>query len=839
MPHPYRFGRIEVRPVERQLLLDSEPVKLGARAFDVLLALIESRDRVVGKNELFDLVWPGLVVEENNLQVQIASLRKLLGPQAIATVPGRGYRFALPAEGDVLRPAPADLPAVQRKASTNLPEVLPPLYGRETDVDAVIRLLQEHGVVSIVGAGGIGKTRLALEAAHRLRGIFPDGVWLVELAALSDSARVAASVAQSIGITLSEEAVAVEALVDTLRSRSLLLVLDTCEHLLQSVAETVDRLRSGVPGVRVLSTSQEPLKVQEEQVERLGSLAVPPAGATRDQALQYGAVQLFVARAKAAQPLFHLGEDEVAAVVQICSRLDGVALAIELAAARVPFLGVAGLLDRIDQQLRLLSGGGRLALARHRTLRAALEWSHGLLAGDEQAVFRRLGVFAGSFSLDAAQQIAEDGRIDRWAALEHLSTLAEKSLVQVEGAGVPRYRLLESTRHFALERLAMADESEALMTRHAEVMLRQLRDLTHRTLCGEAWQAASQLIADFDNLRLAIARIGERKECRDLAIELIAYGALMFSWLGLNAEATGWLNGVRPQIDESTPEDLRAIFWLAMTFTAVYSAPLEGAKAGQIAAELYGARDQRQLQYVALCRASLGFASAGDLQSAAAPLASAAALRERIWPPSLLAEYERAEAFVSAQSGLIEKAQQHYLAALHLWKAGGNDVGVLNMLDCLADVEFALGRFDSAIRRSRELLLLTDRKGMKTRGIELVNLGAALVHSGEFEEGGLRLRQGYEQLVGSVGDTLLFFDHVAYWLAVQGRVEDAALIAGHADAAYVRRGRTRQPSEARSYARTMELIGKDVRVDAAQQLKLEGSDLSEADAFGLAFGTRQ
>lgn len=288
-----------------------------------------------------------------------------------------------------------------------------------------------------------------------------------------------------------------------LAAQRVLLVLDNCEHLTDAVAEFVEVVCAAAPGVRVLATSQETLKTSDEHVYRLGSLAVPTRGGA--EAREIGAVSLFVARAEAVDPRFSLTPENTPAVVEICRRLDGIPLAIELAAARLPLLGVEGLRVRLDERFSVLTAGARTVLRRHQTLRATFEWSHGLLAPEQQTVFRRLGVFAGSFTLEAAQQVVEDGAIDRWSALDHLGALVDKSLVLAEGDGIPRYRLLETARAYSLERLAEAGETPAMMRRHAEALLEQLnvfeREDEVLPARVEGWQAGA---AELDNLRAAL-----------------------------------------------------------------------------------------------------------------------------------------------------------------------------------------------------------------------------------------------------------------------------------------------------------------------------------------------
>jgi DNA-binding winged helix-turn-helix (wHTH) protein len=299
-----QFGRFELQADHRVLLQDGEAIALGARPFDLLVALVERRERVVTKAELLDLVWPGLVVEENNLQVQVSLLRKLLGTQAIATIPGRGYRFTADLESTPVAQSnvAASSPFPTRTSAdatvaplTNLPVELPPLYGRAADLQLLRALIDAHRLVSVVGAGGIGKTALAQALVQPLRGAFEDGTWLVELAPVADASLVATTVAGVLHVTLGAEA-QVETLAKALSTSRMLIVLDNCEHLLHAVAETAAALLRAAPNVRLLVTSQEPLKVAQEHVYRVEALALP-GDADLESARQSGANALFTSGA--------------------------------------------------------------------------------------------------------------------------------------------------------------------------------------------------------------------------------------------------------------------------------------------------------------------------------------------------------------------------------------------------------------------------------------------------------------------------------------------------------------------------------------------------------------
>ena len=442
------------------------------------------------------------------------------------------------------------------RARTNLPAQLLSLYGRAHDLATIKALLRQHVVVTVVGAGGIGKTRVAqavaAEIAVEWAADFPDGVWWVELAALSDGALIPSAVARALGVQLPGDRLPGEAIVSLLASQRLLLVLDNCEHLVDAVAEFIESVRAAAPQVRFLVTSQETLKTAEEHIYRVGGLAVRAEGGA--DALQAGAIELFVARAKAADPNFAVTRAHTPAIVEICRRLDGIPLAIELAAARLTLLGVEGLRARLDERFNVLTAGARVVLRRHQTLRATLEWSHGLLTPDESTVFRRLGVFAGTFTLESAQHVASDERIDGWAALDHLGALVDKSLVLAEGDPVPRYRLLETTRAYALERLAEAGETRARAPAACRSDARAARRLRQgrSALANDAGDEVP-LAAELDNLRAALTWVVTAAEGADLVVPLA--GVSIHVWLAATDPAEGIerLLALRDHVHDGVP----------------------------------------------------------------------------------------------------------------------------------------------------------------------------------------------------------------------------------------------------------------------------------------------
>ena len=458
----YRFERFRLVPPERKLYERERPVKLGARAFDTLLALVEEHARPVSKVELMARAWPGRIVEENNLQVQISTLRKVLGQHAIATIPGCGYQFAL-----VLEAAPADAGAPAR-ARSNIPKPLTSFIGRESDLTELARLLGETRLLTLTGIGGCGKTRLAIRLAESVRESFADGVCFVDLAAVAEPQRVALSIAGALELREEADKPIEDTLIRHLSTRATLLVLDNCEHLLAVCATLAERLLKAAAALRVLVTSREGLGIAGERLVPVRSLSLPAHVDDVHAVAESEAVRLFVARAADVAPGFVLTGDNAGTVTDICTRLDGIPLAIELAAARIKLLSVDQIRERLNDRFRLLTGSARM-VSRHQTLLATLQWSYEHLAAAEQVWLRRLSVFAGGWTLEAATAVASDDRNEA-EALDRLGRLVDQSLVLVnrDDASSPRYSMLESVRQYAQDRLNECGESEVLRDRHLD-----------------------------------------------------------------------------------------------------------------------------------------------------------------------------------------------------------------------------------------------------------------------------------------------------------------------------------------------------------------------------------
>lgn len=867
LPTPCRFGRFVLDPAERLLLADGQPVTLGARAFDVLVALVGEAGRLVSKRELLDRVWSGLVVEENNLQVQVSALRKLLGPAALATIPGRGYRFELPVESAAEAPAPPAAPAVV--AATSVPGLLTPaipgaaaadregsdaaqtsqvptnvpvrqstLYGRTQDLEALGALLAAHPVVTITGPGGMGKTRLALAVVARLAAggaqDYPDGVWWVELASLSDGDLVPATIARVLGVHVGQERSLVEALVAVLALQRILLVIDNCEHLTEAVAALVDRLRTSAPGVRILVTSQETLKVPEERVYRVGALALPAASAS-DEAKRSGAVELFAARVEAVDPHFALTPANLQQVVEICRRLDGIPLAIELAAARIPLLGVEGLRTRLDHRFAVLTAGARVVLRRHQTLRATLEWSHGLLTAEEQRVFRRLGVFAGSFTLEAAQHVAEDDGIDGWAALDHLGALVDKSLVLAEGDPVPRYRLLETTRAYALERLGEAQETSLMLRRHAEALREGLTAIARETATDSGRRSAyAHAAPELDNLRAALAWAGQADDCSELAIGLVAYSSPV--WSATFHMQEGFTRGasVATQVHDGLPPSLVARFWATLASLGLYSVRRDAYDAAARSVALYRTLDEPKKLYSALLIAAvLGYRFA-TAEEVGHYIAEAEALLRPEWPPMQRARLEFARSRWFDLQGRYEESLAAAQRQADVCLAAGSEDGSHYAMSNVVGALNRLGRYQDALAQARTSIARLEVLGGAS-GAGHLWMGAMVAELllGDLDAARASGRAAYALLLRE-GDEVRTLRPLARLLLRSGRPADAARLVGYADALERRAGIGRSAGHAIVREALHAELAAVLDGDEITRLAAEGAALGEADAMRLA-----
>lgn len=491
-----QIGSLQVNFDQRNVQQNGLSLRIGARAFDILEVLYRANGAILSKDQIMDAVWPGLIVEENRLQVHIASLRKLFGAQRdlIKTVPGRGY--VLVAQRAHTVEALAHAQPEPRHAA--LPPLVSPLIGRDAEIEQVIAQLDRESVTTVVGAGGIGKTALALHVAHEMGSRYGLPACLVELANASSHEEVLAAVALALAPRSQEAQPCVATISGDLCAAPCLLVIDNAEHVIDIVAGLVETLVTRNPSARLLVTSREPLHIRAESVLRLEPLRVPASGESTQEMLAHPAVELFLRHARSFAAICTADERSIALVADICRRLDGLPLAIELAAARVATLGVEGVAERLDHRLDLLAGGLRSALPRHQTLRATFEWSYALLDTASRVLFRRLGCFTGTFTFDAVCAVATEPGMSIPVVVSSLGDLTTKSLLNVEFHGpIATYRLTECARAYALDKLREEGEAHVIAARHMRYMQNRIEEsglvLAHDSHAGTEIQARFSL----------------------------------------------------------------------------------------------------------------------------------------------------------------------------------------------------------------------------------------------------------------------------------------------------------------------------------------------------------
>jgi predicted ATPase/DNA-binding winged helix-turn-helix (wHTH) protein len=550
------FGPFRLFAAERQLKKGDEALQLGGRALDTLIALVERAGEVVTQRELISRVWPDVTVEEANLRVHIANLRKALGDgredaRYIVTVPGRGYCFV----ARVTAAAPQFSPP--RKATVSdrlqrLPPELTRMIGRDDTIRALSAQLMMYRFVSIVGAGGVGKTTVAISVAHALLDGFNGAVFFVDLAALTDAKLVPTTVASAIGFMMQTK--------DPLRSlpafigdRKILLVLDNCEHVIDSAATLAERVVGEAPQTHVMTTSREALRVEGEHVHLLYALDCPPEDVTltSTEALNYPAAQLFMERAVASGYGGVLNDIDAPIVATICRRIDGIPLAIELAASRAGPLGIRGVGELLDNRFSLLWRGRRTALPRHQTLHAMLDWSYNLLSQHEKVVLGRLSVFVGDFALDAACSVAADAEIDQASSTRAITSLLAKSLIsKTESRGSTYYRLLETTRTFAAAKFSERGEANRVARRHAKFFSDFLQ---HNEIVQSRFgeHDLSRYASHIGNVRAALQWAFSDEGDVTLGAELAAWAAPLFVGLSLLEECTRWCERALAGLDDA------------------------------------------------------------------------------------------------------------------------------------------------------------------------------------------------------------------------------------------------------------------------------------------------
>lgn len=782
-----RFGVFRLLPVQRQLTRDGIPVALGARAMDLLLHLTAEAGTIVGKQELMKAVWPGRIVEENNLTVNMAALRRALGAAGedqplIRTVTGRGYVFV----ATVLPDAPEDAataPAVGVPPFASVPRLATRLIGRDAAVTELQRLVRQRRVVSIVGPGGVGKTALALHLADTVAADFPDGIAFVDFSTVGDPERVAEAVASVLAGGGGGSNTATDRLTAFLRERRALLVLDNCEHMIEPVAMLVNALVAACPGIVVLVTSRESLFVPGEQIFRLQPLPFPedPKAVTAATALAYGAVDLFVERG-AAQGGFALDDANAPVVAAICARLDGIPLALEMAASRLKVLSPAQLAERLVERFRLLGVSGRGTTPRHRTLQAMIDWSYDLLAPDERALLHCLSAFAGGASLAAIRALSSDGpgADDDVALLDRLTALADKSMVTVEPVTPPRFRLLESVRQYAVRKALEAGET-ALPARHAAYYADRFAEAARAwpTRKGREWLAA--YAPDVENLRAALAWAfgpgGDPAIGRRLAASAVAL------WWELPetpvAEGQRWMSAAAAQADDEPSMVVRGWLrlgqsWRDFRFSDVENLP----SAVEAVAHFRDAGDAEGLG-AALWRAGSASLTRETMDQSEAYLVEAEQVLRALAPGKWLALALIRLGDLRFRQGKLAPAFANYQEGFTLSRSTDFWIGLVNGGSNMAELMFATGEVERALDQLEDL---RDELPPSRRTPLMSTLTAHLLVAGDLEGMRIAAREVVAQgsAIGLTSSVAWVVESVALLAALNGRFDVAARLAGYA-----------------------------------------------------------
>jgi predicted ATPase/DNA-binding winged helix-turn-helix (wHTH) protein len=815
MPTHYRFGEFKLLPEERLLFRRGSPQPLTGRAFELLVTLARRPGHLLAKDELLRTVWEGRIVEENNLAVQVGVLRKLLGPESITTIPGYGYRFAL----DVLDVGADGHDEPGRRGRGNVPMRLPSLIGRDAELAETGALLQAHSLLTICGGPGTGKTRLALELAQRQLERHADGVWWVDLTLLQEGESPASMIACALGVPLPEGSDPVPALAQRLAHVDMLLILDNAEHRFSDVSDVSGALVRHTARLRIVVTSQVPLRANVERVFRLGALPLPEA------------VCLLAERA-GTEGWSGAAADQAAA---ICRELDGNALAIELAAGRVDALGLEGLASRLQQRLTLLGPADGVQASRSNALAAAMSWSHDLLAERERLVLRRLAIFPGSFSLESTALVLGDETLPAARVVESVLRLVDRSLVSVERGAYRRFRLLETTRLFALERLDAAGETEAARARLCAGMRWLLEDAYEESWCTQATEWSARYAPDLATIWVALKWAAEHD--LDAAIALFGASCAVWRQTGDAPAARGFVEAIASRVNDSIDAQLRARFWLACAYAQTITHPGPAREAAQRAAALYRKLGDSRGEYLSLVEYAFNWRV--DCVEARDALECAKAIEIAGWPAAVIERGRTSEAVMHMTAGRYDQARLCYLDAEETCRRGGFAKGIERAQINLADLARAAGRVNDAVRLGESLReQMRDREGSVSLAIVLTNLLGALMELGRHESAREVAVECWRRVGRLALDEYgwLALDSLALLHLHDGRIAVAATLAGASDREFQRHGQfQRQPNEAKDRAALAAGLACRLPSAEVEGLHARGWRMSTTDTLGLAF----
>ncbi len=740
---------------------------------------------------------------------------------------------------------------------TGLPTVFPPLrsldalpnnlpvqpttfVGREHDLAEVKDLVGRSSLLTLVGSGGVGKTRLALQVGVELLDRYPDGVWFVDLAPITDPELVSSVIAQALGMSQQGGRPVDASIPPWLKRKKLLLIVDNCEHVLETVALLASSIIRTGSEVRILATSRQALDIRGEVIHRLPSLSVPAevVGMSAAEALHYDAVVLFVDRARAADTRFALTADSAPIVAQICRRLDGIPLAIELAAARVKMLSIPNLAQRLNERFKVLTGTSRDVLARQKTLSATIDWSYDLLTPQEQAFFARLGVFAGGFSLDAATTVCGSKGLDEIDILDLLTSLTDKSLVVADTSDkYERYRLLESTAAYALEKLSASGRREALARRHAEYF----RDRAQAAAADERWATGSAIAwlagveLELDNYRAVLE--WALTQGNDAVLGGAIAGALGGLWAnaGLAVEGRYWLGLAVERVNEAEQPRVAASLRLALCNFSLGKRKYDEAER---AVRLYesvddsraAARARRQLAHAL-------YQMGGRLDEARETIVRALATLRECGDTWFTANCLNQQAAIESDRGDLRAARELYAQSLAAFRQLGDESGTAIVLGNIAELEFADGHPEQALRLADESLqIYLRRKNTTDICTAHSNIAAYRIAMGDFTEGRDAAREAlrFGRQAQAELHIAIALQHLATLTTFRDDARRAAQLMGYVNAQYTELGMDREPTEQWGYDKLVAALRETMTEDEVARLAAEGATWPEDQAIAEA-----
>ncbi|HEV3091836.1 MAG TPA: helix-turn-helix domain-containing protein [Candidatus Cybelea sp.] len=756
--------------------------------------------------------------------------------------------FALAANRSRLRrgAGSAAEPGRLNGALSNLPLSLTSFVGRERELAEIAALVREHRLVTLTGAGGIGKTQTALQAGTILHDELPDGVRFIALATLESPSLIVAAIASALGVKEVPSAPLLDTLLAFLKDRATLLIFDNCEHLVGEAANVAEAILAACPRVRILATSRESLRTAGERTYRLPSLSIPETSAVRKlraaQAAEYEAIALFADRARAADHRFELSDENAPMVGELCRRLDGIPRAIELAAARASLLSVKALTEMLDDRFRLLAGGERTALRRQQTMRATIDWSYDLLTAPEQRLFERLSVFTGGCTLAGATAVCSPEETAHTFVLESLSSLVDKSLVVADLEGrEPRYRLLESFREHAREKLVARNEQELVARRHAVACLALAEriersydprpDAFGRTTGGRDFeQPVYEIEPELENARSAIDWALGAGEF-SLASRLTCGFTRLWRMSRGDPQPRRWLEAVLGRLDEARELDVAAQAWGALSSLTFGVAKIDAA---QRALSLYERHDDPYAKVATLYQLSAGLLHAGRIDEAVA--ANALALRtcqER----GLRGTHRYAAALgmrasIAARRGRIDEARQFYTEALSLTTALGDALEATVLRHNMAELEFGDGNLERALEFAEAAALAAH--GARAKRLEITaraNTAAYQLALGDVDGARASAAEALTLARGAYSmDAAIAMQHLAAVAALRGDARAGARLRGYVDAWYRNQGCERDLTERRTYEILMAALRDRLSEAQIERLAAEGAELSEEQA---------